>query len=243
MITLHGFGADWGLPEISPFVIKTEVHLKMAGLAYRKARSRPESSPKGQLPWIDDDGVQVADSHFIRIHLEEKYGVDFDEGLSEVERARAWVLERMVENHLAQALAYVRWIIPENFARGPARWFEDAPEPMRTQLRQDLQRRVFEALRAQGVARHSPQEILELGVRSLSALSLLLGEGPFLMGNRICGADAACFGVLAGVMSPYFDSPLRREAEGVLNLVAYVERMMARFYPEHATARATAEPA
>ena len=56
MITLYGFGAGFGLPEISPFVTKTEVQLKMAGLAYRKERPMPPASPKGQLPYIVDDG-------------------------------------------------------------------------------------------------------------------------------------------------------------------------------------------
>ena len=50
MITLYGFGAGFGLPEISPFVTKTEVQLKMAGLAYRKEKAKPPASPKGQLP-------------------------------------------------------------------------------------------------------------------------------------------------------------------------------------------------
>jgi len=53
LITLYGFGPGFGLPEISPFVTKTEVQLKMAGLAYRKEKARPTSSPKGQLPFID----------------------------------------------------------------------------------------------------------------------------------------------------------------------------------------------
>ena len=64
MITLYGFGAGFGLPEISPFVTKTEVQLKMAGIAYRKERAKPPASPKGQLPYIVDE----AETHR-RFHL------------------------------------------------------------------------------------------------------------------------------------------------------------------------------
>src|SRR5258708_17871390 len=73
MITLYGFGAGFGLPEISPFVTKTEVQLKMAGLAHRKERAMPPASPKGQLPYIDDRGASIAESTFIRAHIERKY--------------------------------------------------------------------------------------------------------------------------------------------------------------------------
>ena len=67
MITLYGFGEGFGLPEISPFVTKTEVQLKMAGLAYRKERTKPPASPKGQLPYIDDGGESIA---YFRPHPE-----------------------------------------------------------------------------------------------------------------------------------------------------------------------------
>ena len=63
MITLYGFGAGFGLPEISPFVTKTEVQLKMAGLAYRKERAMPPASPKGQLPYIEDDAERDCRFH------------------------------------------------------------------------------------------------------------------------------------------------------------------------------------
>ena len=82
MITLYGFGAGFGLPEISPFVTKTEVQLKMAGLAYRKEKAIPPASPKGQLPYIVDEAESIADSTFIRAHIEGKYGFDFDAPLS-----------------------------------------------------------------------------------------------------------------------------------------------------------------
>ena len=100
MITLYGFGAGFGLPEISPFVTKTEVQLKMAGLAYRKERAMPPASPKGQLPFIEDDSERIADSTFIRAHLERKYGFDFDAGLDMQMRAQAWAFERMIEHHV-----------------------------------------------------------------------------------------------------------------------------------------------
>ena len=98
MITLYGFGAGFGLPEISPFVTKTEIQLKMAGLAYRKEKAKPPASPKGQLPYIVDEAETIADSTFIRAHLEAKYGFDFDAPLSLQARAQAWAFERRVRD-------------------------------------------------------------------------------------------------------------------------------------------------
>ena len=60
MIALFGFGAGFCLPEISPFVTKTEVQLKMAGLAYRKERAMPPASG----PQIRQKGLLI-----IRIQL------------------------------------------------------------------------------------------------------------------------------------------------------------------------------
>ena len=38
--------------------------------------------------------------------------------------------------------------------------------------------------------------------------------------------------MLAGLMAPYFDAPIRERAMSFGNLVAYVDRMMAGVYPE-----------
>lgn len=232
MIVLYGFGEGFGLPEISPFVTKTEVQLKMAGLPYRKELALPDSSPKGQMPYIDDAGEKVADSTFIRAHLERKYGVDFDAGLDTSQRAQAWVVERMVEHHLYWALVGARWIDDANFAKGPAHFFDGAPN----QVRDEVRIRVAENFRISGLGRHSTEEWIELAVRSLSALSVLLADRPYLSGGRPCGSDATIFGVVAGILTPYFDSPLRRRAEQFGNLVSYVERMMQRYYPQHVAA-------
>ena len=233
MITLYGICPGFGLPEISPYVTKTEVQLKMAGLKYVKQQVMPDTSPKGQLPYIADGDERVADSNFIRQHLERKHGLDLDAALDERQRAEAWAIERMIENHFTWAVTYTRWMMPENFAKGPAHFFDGAPESIRDALREDVRGRVAENMRIAGLARHTPEEITELGARSLSALSMLLGWKPYLMGDRPCGTDAMAFSSLAGLMAPFFDSPLRQHALEFSNLVAYVDRMMARYYPEH----------
>ena len=234
MIVLHGAGANFGLPEVSPYVTKTEVHLQMAGLPYVKEFCHPDRSPKGQLPFIEDEGELIADSHFIRLHLERKYGLDFDEGLCPVQRAQAWAIERMIENHFGWTTAHIRWLDEDNYARGPAQFFTAMPPEMQKDIKADIQRRVAENIRAVGVGRHSEAEVLGLGVRSLQALSALLGDKVFLMGERPTSVDAIAFGVLAGLMTPYFDAPLRQRALRFVNLTAYVDRMMAGVYPDFA---------
>jgi glutathione S-transferase len=243
MITLYGFGAGFGLPEISPFVTKTEVQLKMAGLAYRKERAMPPASPKGQLPFIEDDGEKVADSTFIRAHIEGKYGFDFDAPLSREVRAQAWAFERMIEHHVYWALVGARWVDPENFAKGPSHFFDGAPEDRREQLRENAQFRVAENYLLSGLGRHAPDDDVDLALRSILALSVQLGDKPYLMGEKPVGIDATAFGALAGILTPFFSSKLRNEVRGFDNLTAYVDRMMQRYYPEFAWAPVRAREA
>jgi glutathione S-transferase len=233
-LTLYATRAGFGMPDTSPFVIKTEVQLKMAGLAYERVSAIPPQAPNGKLPYIDDHGEAVSDSTFIRAHVERKYSVDLDAGLDSRQRAQAWAIERLLEDHLYFAMVWFRWIDPDNFAKGPAHFADSAPEADRAQLRHDMQARKASDLHAQGIGRHAPERIAELGERSIDALAQLLGDKPYLMGESPSGVDATAFGILASVLAPLFDTPLRRTVEARPNLVAYVARMMQRYYPDHA---------
>src|SRR3978361_711969 len=141
MITLYGFGPGFGLPEKSPFVTKTEVQLKMAGLAYRKEKAMPPKSPKGQLPYIVDDAESIADSTFLCAHIDGKCGFDVDAPLNLQARAHAWAFERMIEHHVYWGLVGARWVDGENFAKGPAPFFDAAPGHLRETVREDAQSR------------------------------------------------------------------------------------------------------
>ncbi|KRE89426.1 glutathione S-transferase [Frateuria sp. Soil773] len=233
-LTLYATRPGFGLPDTSPFVLKTEVQLKMAGLAYDRASAIPPQAPNGKLPFVDDHGEVVSDSTFIRAHIERRYAVDLDAGLDARQRAQAWAIERLLEDHLYFAMVWFRWIDPENFAKGPAHFADGAPEEQREQLRKDLQARKSVDLHAQGLGRHAPAQIAELGRRSVDALAQLLGGQPYFLGDAPSGVDATAFGMLACVATPFFDTPLRRAVEAHPNLVAYVARMMRRYYPQHA---------
>jgi|1186.fasta_scaffold18644_3 glutathione S-transferase len=232
MITLYTFGPAFGLPDPSPFVTKAEMLLKLASLPYRTEASMAafRKAPKGKLPYIDDNGTIVADSTFIRWHIEKKYGFDFDAGYDVRERATAWAVEKMLEDHLYWAAVFERWMIDENFNRGPRRFFDKAPTPLRPLIIGIARWKVRRNLQGQGFGRHSPEEITALGIRSLHAIADILGDRPYLLGDKPCGADATVFAFMSGVLCPVFESPLRRAAEERTNLIAYRDRLRGQYY-------------
>lgn len=233
MIKLHAFGPMWGLPDPSPFVIKAETLLKMSGQPYEKVAGNLLKAPKKKLPIIEDDGQIIADSTFIRDHLERKYIVDFDAGLSDVERAQAWALQAMVEERLYWTIVHQRWMKDDNFKCGPATFFKAIPRPIRWLVVPQIRKSVRKALYGQGLGRHCDAEILLLAKRDLEAIAITLGDKPFLFGVQPAALDASVFGLLWGCLCPIFSTPLIEAVQQHDVLVRYVARMVERFYPEY----------
>ncbi len=148
MITLYTFGPAFGLPDPSPFVTKAEMLLKLAGLPYRTNSKGFNKAPKGKLPYIEDEGVIVADTTFIRWHIEKKYGHDFDLGLSPEERGIAWSVEKLLEDNLYWTMLHWRWVDDTNFARGPATFFKNIPWPARPVIEKMVRRMMRKNLHA-----------------------------------------------------------------------------------------------
>lgn len=231
-MTFYGAGPGFGLPDRSPFAMKSQVHLKMAGIPYKFERGRPQEAPKGKIPYIQIGAHRLGDSTFIRCHIEDAHHFDFDDGLCTAERALAWSIERMLEDHLYFALVHYRWMDDVNFENGPGHFFDGLPDAARKGARESVRA----MLRAQGFGRHSDAEIAALGARSLRALSTMLGDKPYVMGEAPSGVDATAFAMVAGVLTPFFTGELRRRAEAYDNLVAYADRMMDAYYPDFAWA-------
>jgi glutathione S-transferase len=232
MITLYTFGPMFGLIDASPFVSKAHMLLKLAKLPYQTDSKGFDKAPKKKLPYISDDGVLVADSTFIRWHIEKKYGFDFDVGYNAEQLAIAWCVEETLSEQLYFAMMHARWADDDNFARGPAHFFDDAPALLRPLLRKIVRGKVIKTLHAQGISRHSDDEITQLARKTLAAISTILGDKPYLLGDKPCGADASVFAFVASILCPVFETPIRTAAEGIPNLVSYVQRLRKEFFPE-----------
>lgn len=231
MITLYAYGAAFGLPDASPFVIKTQVLLKMAGLPFEINTKGMRHAPKGKLPYIDDEGVKVADSNFIRWYIEKKYGFDFDQGLSAQAKGIAWSVERLLEDHLYWIGLQTRWLNPINFERGPANFFKPIPWPLRPFIIKGILKRIARDLHGHGMGRYSLAEQQQIIKKNLDSLAAILADQPYLTGQQICGADATLFAFLCSATCPIFESPIRDALMAYPNLGHYVERLRLQFYP------------
>lgn len=238
MITLYGSNPAFGVPQASPFVMKTEVQLKMAEVPYALERGLPADGPKRKIPYIVEADQKIGDSTFIRDHIERACGIDLDRGLTADMRARSWAIERMLEDHLYWAIVYERWMVDENFAAGPAHFFDVLPSERREEARAAARANVAANLNGHGFGRHSRAEVAELGCRSLTALATLLGNKPYLLGPAISAVDATAFAMITAAAAPVFTARLRAVAEEQENLMRYRDRLMGQFYPAFAARRA-----
>jgi glutathione S-transferase len=232
MITLYTFGQFFGLPDASPFVMKAEMLLKLSGLPYETNTRGFTKAPKGKLPYILDNGVLIADSTLIRLHLEQKHSVYFDRGLSTKDRGVAWAVDKMLEEHFYWIIVYWRWLNDANFERGPKGFFQRVPALIRPLVIKFVRKRVRGTLHAHGIGRHSEAETTAFAGRAIDALSQILGDNQYFLGPEPSGADATVFAFVAGTLCKTFNSPVRAKMASTANLVAYHERMMAEFYPE-----------
>ncbi len=230
MITLYTFGPNFGLPDASPFVCKAIVLLEMSGLAYRTDRGGFSQAPRGKLPFVEDDGVIVTDSTMIRRHLEEKHGIDFDKGLSAADKAVAWAMEKLCEDHLYWILMRERWLDDANFDKGPRNFFNVLPALIRPIAAAKVRREMRRSLHGQGIGRMSSEEVRILAERAAATLSVQLGDKPWMMGAEPTALDAAAWSFVAASLCREFECDSRKAMEARANLVAYRDRGLALWF-------------
>lgn len=228
-LLLHQPKGGWGEPSMSPFCMKLECYLRMAEIPFETRPPDMRRAPKGKVPYVDLDGTLVGDSQLVIEALIAKYGDRLDHALSPQQRATARIVRRALEEATYFVGLYNRWADPAGFAIVRPVFGNILPKPLGLLL-PFIRRRIVGSLHAQGLGRHTHDDIHAMGAADWSAISELLGDSPYFFGDRATSIDAVLFGfVTAATVFPY-DSPLRTHVSSLGNLVAHRDRIRARYF-------------
>jgi glutathione S-transferase len=231
MIRLYQFRPVFGLPNASPFCMKVETYLRMAGLAYECPRGADvRKSPKGKMPYIEDEGTIVADSAFIIDYLKRKYGDALDSHLGAAERAAALACQRMLEENTYWAVLYFRWLDEAGWKLTREAFFGWMKPPLKWIVPPLARRIVRRELHGHGMGRHARDEIDAIGRKDLTAAADFLGDQAFFMGARPSSLDATAYAFLANVLWVPIESPLKAHARQRPQLEAYCRRMREKYF-------------
>lgn len=233
MIKLYQFHRAFGLPNPSPFCMKTECALRMARLEYEIIPcSNPAKAPKGKLPFIEDGEIRMGDSELILDFLRVRYGFDPDRDLSAEQMAVSRAFQALLDDRLYWAVIQNRWFDERNWPLLREAFFGEFPVPLRWFVPELARRGLRRQLQSHGLGRHSPEEIDAFGVADLRAVAAYLGDKPYFHGGHPTRIDACLLAYVANILDAPFESRLREEAQHHSNLVAYRERMMHAYFSD-----------
>ncbi|WP_051328618.1 glutathione S-transferase family protein [Geminicoccus roseus] len=225
-LTLFSYPGLFGLSDNNPYGLKVATFLKLCRLPFRHEHILDASTaPRGQLPFLDDDGVVVGDSDAIIAHLTRKFDLAIDRGLTPEQRRTDLLVRRMLDD-LYWVMSYSRW-------RDDRFWpaFRDAFLAYHPQVEAALLEGArsynFQRYHHQGIGRFEPEAAYERGLRDLEALAGLLGDGPFMFGQDVHGLDATVHGFLANIYFYEIDTPLRQAVQAAPNLAAHCHDLRA----------------
>lgn len=208
-VVLFQFPAADGVESGSPFCVKVHRALGYKKLAYtpRNVGSPAEMkriNPRARkVPVIQWDGELVADSsRILRLVDARVPEPQLDSPLPAVQ-ARNRLIEDWADESLYWFSVYMRWQIDGNFETFVSTFFrETMPLPMRWFMPGVIRRGVGRQLFGQGLGRLALPDVLEQFDEHLEMLVRLLGDGPFLLGDRLLAADVSVFGPLRVMAGP-----------------------------------------
>ena len=248
MLKMYGYIPAWGLPDISPFVSKTDLYLRLAGIPYTLETLHQgdlTKTPTGKLPVIDDDGTIVADSVLIEIYLKRKFGDRLDAGLTVAERATSTAFARMMDWSFYWFLVQMRYRRDEDFKIYDPFWVEFLswlPVEQREAPVKAFRERLLAQFFHSGMGRNTEAEVEQLAYQQIDAIADFLADKPYFHGAKPTSVDAAIYSSLTHCMFVPFPSPIGKYANNRRNLLAYVNRIQQQHYMNYDHKRAVRGP-
>ncbi|XP_040162647.1 failed axon connections isoform X2 [Anopheles arabiensis] len=242
VVYLYQFTRTPMLPSISPFCLKVETWLRLAGLKYENIDHKLKlRSKKGQLPFVEVNGEEIADSTIIMQELATRYDKDLDAALTQEQRNIAHAMISMLENHLVWVVLSWRSKNTEQMLKGYKINLQHAlgsrlPNALLNFFfKFQFSRKGAKKVKAQGLGVHKPEEIEEFGRKDLKVLSELLADKPFFFGDEPTTLDCVAFSVLAQIHFILDEVKYGLKEfmqENCPNLVGHVSRIKERCFPD-----------
>lgn len=208
MITLYSYPPLYGVADNNGYGLKVFAFLRLAELPFvHRYVFDASAAPRGQLPYIVEDGDALGDSEAIIAHLTTRHAVALDGDLTATQRAVGHLVTRLLDD-LYWVMSYSRW---KDDAFWPA--FRDGFIAQHPALTVDglEQARAFNAqrYRYQGIGRYAPADAYARGIADLRALATLMPADGFLHGPVPTSVDAGIYGFLANILFYPIETPLK----------------------------------
>src|SRR3974390_2908886 len=99
MLTLTSYPTLFGVADNNGYGLKVFAFLKLARVPFTHEHIFDASdAPRGQLPYIVDDGEAIGDSDTIIAHLISKYRLEIDNRLAVAQRDTNLLITRMLDD-------------------------------------------------------------------------------------------------------------------------------------------------
>lgn len=182
--------------------------MRLAGMPFRHEHILDtRHAPHGQLPYVEDDDMVLGDSSAIVAHLIDRHGLSIDAALTPTQCRQTFCINRVLDD-LYWPMSYSRWKDERYWPQFRAAMLDQNPTLTNADL-EGARAYNFERYRYQGIGRYPPEEAYRRGLDDLALIDGMLGETPFLFGDRPTSADASVYGFLANILFYPIDTPLR----------------------------------
>jgi glutathione S-transferase len=220
MITLCSYPTLFGVADNNGYGLKVFAFMRLAGVRFVHEHTFDASAaPRGQLPYIIDDGDTVGDSETIIAHLIGKYGLTIDAALEVRERNLNLLVTRLLDD-LYWVMSYSRW-------KDERYWptFRSALMREHTSVTDEALAKArdfnFQRYYYQGIGRYEPDAAYARGLADLSVLADLVPAIGYVHGADPTSIDAGIYGFVANIHFYDIDTPLRQFVASRQNLVRH----------------------
>lgn len=225
MIILYSYPQMFGLPDNNPFGLKVDTFLRLATIDFEtKHILDTKNAPRGQLPYVDDEGEIITESNHIFHYLSERYHVQLDNHLTALQKTNSFLITRMLDNHLYWVMSYSRWQDERYWPLFKAEFLRQFPETLESTL-EKARKYNIEKYRYQGISRYDVKDIYQSGIEDLASIAFYLGKNDFIFGEKPHTIDASCYGFLANIFYFEINTPLKEFISSEISLIEYINRM------------------